>query len=54
MINLKLIALGLLSCVVAVLFTGCLVRQKVIRNGEVVREGYVFKRPLKEAWNNSQ
>lgn len=45
-------------CVIAaaatVLLTGCLVRQTVTDNGEVVQDNYVVKRPLKDAFERSE
>lgn len=45
-------SLLLLSASVAC--SGCLVEQTVTRNGEVVKEGYAIKRPIKEAIENSE
>ena len=50
----KFIFVSLLATILAGLLGGCLVRQKVTRNGAVVSDGYAFKRPLKEAFENSQ
>jgi outer membrane protein assembly factor BamE (lipoprotein component of BamABCDE complex) len=44
----------LLVPIVAVACSGCLVEQTVTRNGEVVKEGYAIKRPIKEAMENSE
>ena len=40
--------------VLAAVCSGCLVRQKVTRGGVTVKDGYTFKRPIKEAIQNSQ
>jgi hypothetical protein len=34
-------------------FSGCLTKRTVTRGGRTVSEGYHFKRPLKEAGENS-
>ena len=52
--NAKLSFIRLFSAVMALLSTGCLVREKVTVNGEVMEEGYKVKRPLKDAIDNSQ
>jgi hypothetical protein len=44
----------LLASLVAVLSSGCLTQQTVTSNGEVISQDYVFKRPLKDAIENSQ
>ena len=44
----------LAACAVALLASGCLVKQTVTRNGEVVSDDYVVKHPLKDAFHNSQ
>ena len=36
------------------LSTSCLTRRTITKNGSVVESKYMFKRPLKEAVNNSQ
>jgi len=38
----------------ALLLSGCLMRQTVTENGEVVEENYIVKRPLKDAVERSQ
>ncbi len=50
----KLSFICLFATAMAVLSTGCLVREKVTVNGEVVQEDYKIKRPLKDAIDNSQ
>lgn len=50
--NAKLIYL--FSALATVLTTGCLVKETVTVNGEVMEEDYKFKRPLKDAIDNSQ
>ncbi len=37
----------------ALLLNGCLVRETVTSGGQVVEDGYVVKRPLKEAIEKS-
>ncbi|MEY3896266.1 MAG: hypothetical protein RLZZ214_1786 [Verrucomicrobiota bacterium] len=52
--NAKFTFICLFSSLAAVLSSGCLVREKVTVNGEVMEEGYKVKRPLKDAIDNSQ
>jgi hypothetical protein len=52
--NAKLTFICLFSTIMAVLSSGCLVRETVTVNGEVMEEGYKVKRPLKDAIENSQ
>lgn len=42
------------SAAMTLLFTGCLVQETVTVNGEVREEDYKFKRPIKEAIENSR
>lgn len=44
----------LLAAAVAVPFSGCLTQRTVTEGGRTVKQGYVVKRPLKEAIQNSQ
>jgi outer membrane protein assembly factor BamE (lipoprotein component of BamABCDE complex) len=46
--------LSVAAAAATLLLSGCLMRQTVTRNGEVVKEGYVVKRPLKEAVRGSE
>lgn len=39
----------LFACTLALLASGCLMKQTVTRNGQVMSEDYVVKRPLKDA-----
>lgn len=50
----KSTALLFAACMAAALHTSCLVQETVTRNGEVEEEGYVFKRPIKEAIENTK
>ena len=43
-----------LSAAMTLLTTGCLVQETVTVNGEVREEEYKFKRPLKEAIENTE
>lgn len=52
--NLKTIAKLLFASVTPLLFAGCLTEETVTRNGEVMKSGYVFKRPLKDAIEASE
>lgn len=54
MMNPKLILMCILSTAAAVLLNGCLMRQTVTDDGEVVADNYVIKRPLKDAIKNSE
>lgn len=42
------------SVLLAVFSTSCLVQEKVTVNGQVMEEGYVVKRPIADALDNSQ
>ena len=44
----------LFTAAMVVFSSGCLVREKVTVNGQVVQEDYKIKRPLKDAIDNSQ
>ena len=44
----------LLVVTITAVSSGCLVEQTVTRNGEVEQEGYVIKRPIKEAIENTK
>ncbi len=50
----KLLCNCLLSTAMVVLSSGCLVKEKVTVNGEVMADDYKIKRPLKDAIDNSQ
>jgi hypothetical protein len=50
----KSIIFWFLSAAMALLATGCLVKETVTVNGQVKEEDYKIKRPLKEAIENSQ
>jgi hypothetical protein len=50
----KLILKCLLAAAMAVTSSGCLTQRTVTRGGHVVSQDYVFKRPMKEAIQNSQ
>lgn len=52
--NMKSGSICLISAAMALLSTGCLVKETVTVNGEVREEDYKIKRPLKEAIENSQ
>ena len=52
--NLRSILKYLLAAVVALSLTGCLTHRTVTQGGRTVKDDYVFKRPLKEAFQNSQ
>jgi hypothetical protein len=43
-----------LPAAMTLLLTGCLVQETVTVNGEVREEDYKFKRPIKEAIENSR
>jgi len=43
----------LLASAMTALLSGCLMRQTVTQNGEVLSSDYVVKRPLKDAIKNS-
>ena len=43
-----------LAAVATAFLTGCLMRQTVTSGGEVVKDGYVVKRPLKDAVQRSE
>jgi outer membrane biogenesis lipoprotein LolB len=49
-----LIAKCLLAAVAVALLSGCLMRQTVTSNGDVVQDNYVVKRPLKDAIERSE
>lgn len=42
------------AVVLAVSLSGCLTHRTVTRGGKTVKSGYVVKRPLKEAVQNSR
>lgn len=44
----------LLAAVVVLSLTGCLTHRTVTQGGRTVKDDYVFKRPLKDAFRNSQ
>ena len=47
------IAKYLITASAVMLLNSCLVQEKVTRNGEVIKEDYTVKRPLKGAMENS-
>jgi len=51
--KLEILSRSLLATILVLSLSGCLVHQTVTRNGEEVRSGYAFKRPVKEAIDNS-
>lgn len=52
--NPLLISKCLLAAMAVVFLTSCLTRRTVTRGGEVLQDGYVVKRPLKEAVQRSE
>lgn len=44
----------LIALAAVALIPGCLMRQTVTENGEVISSDYVVKRPLKDAIENSE
>ena len=52
--NKKSATLWFVSATMTLLATGCLVQETVSVNGEVRDEEYKFKRPIKEAIENSE
>lgn len=54
MMNMKLRVICLISTVMALLSSSCVVRQTVTENGSVVKENYKIKRPVKDVIENSQ
>lgn len=44
----------LFSALITVLSTGCLVKETVTVNGEVMQEDYKIKRPIEDVIDNSQ
>lgn len=52
--NPSLILKCLLAAVLVVPFSGCVTQRTVTEGGRTVKQGYVVKRPLKEAVQNSQ
>ena len=50
----RLILKCLLAAVLAAPLTGCLTQRTVTEGGTTVKQGYVIKRPLKEAIKNSR
>ncbi len=52
--KIKSTPLWFISVAMTLLTTGCLVQETVTVNGEVREEEYKFKRPLKEAIENSE
>jgi outer membrane protein assembly factor BamE (lipoprotein component of BamABCDE complex) len=52
--NAKTATIVMLSAMLAVFSSGCLVQETVTVNGEVRKEGYVVKRPIADALGNSQ
>lgn len=52
--NPALILKRLLPAALVVLSSGCLTHRTVTRGGKTVKQGYVIKRPLKEAIGNSR
>lgn len=51
---LKPISNCLLAAFAAALLNGCLMRQTVTNDGQVVQDSYVIKRPLKNAIGRSE
>jgi outer membrane protein assembly factor BamE (lipoprotein component of BamABCDE complex) len=47
-------SIALLFLLLSLFSTSCLMQEKVTVNGQVMEEGYVVKRPIADALNNSQ
>ncbi|MEO5917628.1 MAG: hypothetical protein ABIS50_25585 [Luteolibacter sp.] len=50
----KKFAKYLIASSLVVLLSGCLTQQTVTSNGSVISQDYVFKRPLKDAIENTE
>jgi len=54
MMSPKLISVCVFSAAMALLMPACVMHRTVTSNGQTIEQGYVVKRPLKDAVNNSQ